>query len=500
MKKEGISLISLIITIIVIIILAAIVIFTGLNTPDRANFAKFTSEFSDFRTAVQQDYMQKKMQYAVEGKSRTDAQIYFSIAMGEDVSGRDGANINLEPTVENIGQGQYNDSDINDKIKYISGDGENALNLGGTGIQGTYAYLITNDTNVAEWKQDKKYYAPTEQHWVTDVGDVFVTPGYRVEEDGTEKWYLNERTTSDVVVASNTTGTPTNPGTTPTPTPPSGGSTSLTVKVGTTEGVTINKENLGQYLGKVVTNYTGASSVTIGGTTYNVSQQYRLYWIDFDNKYGEGYGTVYLKADKNNSNYSLPVTGSTSGELVHHFNPSIPTANITDSNNMRAVTWLLTPSNWVDLKTTGALAGEVKYIVGAPPLEMMMDSYNTCYGLSGDAPVAENRTSSGDRIKLFYSYTAGDYGYKVGPANSMPYDTWTGYYKVPADETRVGGMYQSGSGYYWLASPSATNDNCVMSVRDNNGGYVNGTYYTYNSALSPLVSLNSGVPLELSGT
>ena len=69
--SAGISLISLIITIIVIIILAAIVIFTGLNTPDRANFAKFAQNFSDFQTAVSQDYMQKKAEYAIERKTRS---------------------------------------------------------------------------------------------------------------------------------------------------------------------------------------------------------------------------------------------------------------------------------------------------------------------------------------------------------------------------------------------------------------------------------------------
>ena len=77
--KKGISLISLIITIIVIIILAAIVIFTGLNTPDRANLAKFTQNISDFRTAVQQDFMEKKAEYATNGLSRSNAQIYYII-------------------------------------------------------------------------------------------------------------------------------------------------------------------------------------------------------------------------------------------------------------------------------------------------------------------------------------------------------------------------------------------------------------------------------------
>ena len=80
--SEGISLIALIITIIVIIILAAIVIFSGLNTPDRANLAKFVQEISDFRLAVQQDFMNKKAEYAISGKSRSDAQIYYIIANG----------------------------------------------------------------------------------------------------------------------------------------------------------------------------------------------------------------------------------------------------------------------------------------------------------------------------------------------------------------------------------------------------------------------------------
>ena len=187
MNVAGISLISLIITIIVIIILAAIVIFSGLNTPDRANFAKFTSEFSDFRTAVQQDYMQKKMKYATEGKTRSDAQIYYSIAMGTDIV--EEGDINKEPTVANKNEAQYSSG----TIKYISGEGEDALNLGGMGIQGTYAYLISDDTLVDGWKQDKKYYAPDETHWITDEGDVFVLPGYRIEQDGEEQWHYNER-------------------------------------------------------------------------------------------------------------------------------------------------------------------------------------------------------------------------------------------------------------------------------------------------------------------
>jgi hypothetical protein len=51
-KQKGISLIALIITIIVIIILAAIVIGTGLTTPENANRAKFTGNMSEVQHAV----------------------------------------------------------------------------------------------------------------------------------------------------------------------------------------------------------------------------------------------------------------------------------------------------------------------------------------------------------------------------------------------------------------------------------------------------------------
>lgn len=52
MSKQGISLISVIITIIVIIILASIAIFTGFNTPDKAIFSRFTQEIDELRTEL----------------------------------------------------------------------------------------------------------------------------------------------------------------------------------------------------------------------------------------------------------------------------------------------------------------------------------------------------------------------------------------------------------------------------------------------------------------
>lgn len=167
--KKGISLISLIITIIVIIILAAIVIFTGLNTPDRANFARFVQNFSDYNTAIMGDFHTRKTKNSVEGLTRTDAQVYYAIAKNHDIT-----DINATP----------------------SGDGT----VTGLGITtypepliGNDFYEITSDNNIAGIKQQKQFYEKTEKHYVTDKGEGFFLPGYRLENDGEIRWYINER-------------------------------------------------------------------------------------------------------------------------------------------------------------------------------------------------------------------------------------------------------------------------------------------------------------------
>ena len=85
MRKNnfGISIISLIITIIVIIILASVVIFNGLDTPESARYAKFTSDLSNLQETVDQRYGDKYSEYAVEGKNIHSSDIYRWIAAGD---------------------------------------------------------------------------------------------------------------------------------------------------------------------------------------------------------------------------------------------------------------------------------------------------------------------------------------------------------------------------------------------------------------------------------
>ena len=85
MKKQdrGISLISLIITIIVIIILAAIVIFSGMGTPEKAQLSAVISDIENVQTAVDQAYYGFYTEKSAAGEVWTKSQFYEAVATGE---------------------------------------------------------------------------------------------------------------------------------------------------------------------------------------------------------------------------------------------------------------------------------------------------------------------------------------------------------------------------------------------------------------------------------
>ena len=277
----------------------------------------------------------------------------------------------------------------------------------------------------------------------------------------------------------------------------------------TVEGktVTITKDNVATYLGRVVSNYkpTG-TTVAVGGTTYTVSNNYRLYYIDFGKKYNKDEVSVFLKADCTSNNYSLgqDTTASTADNVkIKALNPSLykigVTSPVASQANMKVVTWLLNTSNWNNLKTGASLADKVNYVVGAPSVEMMFDSYNTKYGIKDKTINTGTLTADTERAKLVYQYTSGDVGYKVGPChdNGTEYDYYTSDYSVKTDSA-IDSMYYPGSGnYYWLASPSASYTFSVLAVGYGNGGIVGGNDYGLGYALCPLVSLKSTVSLQL---
>lgn len=227
--------------------------------------------------------------------------------------------------------------------------------------------------------------------------------------------------------------------------------------------------------------------------------------MDFDDKYKDGEGTIYLKAECTSNNCPLPNTDTSadtdSNIKIRTLNPSLYKTGVTSptatNSNMKAVTWLTNTTNWAGLADT-SMSSNINYIVGAPPLEMMMDSYNTHYQLTGDTP-DYSAITEGERRKLFYQYTSGATGYQVGPcaADSAEYGYYTSDNSVYTDSD-IDTMYYPGSNqYYWLASPSANASDRVMYVYYNYGGRVRDDTYGNTNALCPLVSLKSSVQLQL---
>ena len=158
--------------------------------------------------------------------------------------------------------------------------------------------------------------------------------------------------------------------------------------------ITLTPENLGEYIGKKVTNYTGKSSVEIEGQTYEVSTDYYLYYVDFGNKYGDGEGTIYLKASSNSHGYnSIPTTETlTEDDLtnekikIKNLNPALFAEGVEhppfENDNMKMVRWLTNTENWDNLKDS-SFSGNINYVVGAPSLEMFADSYTKRFEFLG---------------------------------------------------------------------------------------------------------------------
>ena len=173
---------------------------------------------------------------------------------------------------------------------------------------------------------------------------------------------------------------------------------------------------------------------------------------------------------------------------------------------MKAVTWLLNENNWKDIKTNlkDGVAKKLNYIVGAPSLEMMMDSYNTHYGLKGERPVLGDIEVGRERKKLFYKYENDAKGYLVGPATAAEYSNdFTASYTVQSDDKIDSMYYPNDNKNYWLASPAAYFSDLqyrVYLVHSTKGGIV---YHNYavdgRSGFCPLASLKPSFELELEG-
>ena len=227
------------------------------------------------------------------------------------------------------------------------------------------------------------------------------------------------------------------------------------------------------YYGKKVTNYKVSDSDT---------NTYRIFYVDKDNDFKDGYNTIYLKAD-----FSGSVTCSTSYDasqtLIKKMNPlwatkgnTVAAKTTTISNpNEQSAAWLCDPSKWTAYCDTD----KANYAIGGPSVEMYVKSYNQTHG--DNALGCQYQTNN-----------APGYGYKVKGTiqNSGWYTNSNTLDYSMTYKSMYCGQNGENTGTWWLASPSANGSGGVCFVYGHYAG-LSSDGYSHDFGVSPLVSLKS---------
>ena len=227
------------------------------------------------------------------------------------------------------------------------------------------------------------------------------------------------------------------------------------------------------YYGKKVTNYKASDSDT---------NTYKIFYVDKDNDFKDGYNTIYLKADFSGS-VSCSTSYDASQTLIKRMNPlwatkgntvKAETTTISNSNE-QAVAWLCDPSKWTAYCDTD----KANYAIGGPSVEMYVKSYNQTHG--DDALGCQYQTNDVPGYIYKVNNTIQNSGWYTN-ANTLDYSmTYKSMYC---------GQNGNKTGAWWLASPSAGNSDYVCFVYGY-GANLNRNYYFNNYGVSPLVSLKS---------
>ena len=278
------------------------------------------------------------------------------------------------------------------------------------------------------------------------------------------------------------------------------GSATITIKgkistnVSTTCTVTVTKSRISvtaeqiaanpeKYYGQVAQNYTQ------GDLTY------RIFYVDKENKFGDGANTIYLKADyKTSTTLSSYINYTPTGSDLETYKKMNPTwaaqrgSNTSNwNNNEHAAAWLCSPSQW----TTYVDSSKANYAIGGPSVEMYVESYNQ---------VSHNQEGNYTLGATYRDTSAPGYIYTLNGAQSTisNSDYWTGIDSL--DYKGYNSMYagKNGkkSGYWWLASPSSNASRNVCGVYGINAS-LNYDAYGGTSGAGPLVSLKSGIQVEI---
>lgn len=268
------------------------------------------------------------------------------------------------------------------------------------------------------------------------------------------------------------------------------------IKVTVKEGlVTVSQivNSKASYYGKQVTNYKASESDT------NV---YRIFYVDEAGDFGEA-NTVYLKADYSGSyNLNSYASYDAINTKVKEMNPDWATARgtATWNTNEKAAAYLCSPvfTNGEGTVQNSTLpwasyynAEYANYVIGGPSAEMYVKSYNQVPHTPDNEFSAEYSATSSPGYIYKVNGTAQNSGYST---NDDTLDYSATYNSMYCGKTTNG--TGSKTGYWWLASPSASGSAYVCSV----GGTGAGLGYNYSSngsGLAPLVSLKSNFQIQV---
>ena len=213
----------------------------------------------------------------------------------------------------------------------------------------------------------------------------------------------------------------------------------------------------------------------------NSSIVWRIFYIDTENKYGDGENTIYLKADYNQYmriniayKYTNEYEVKSSYPIMERMNQKWRDANdgtttITSESTRgrKAAAYMCDPDVWSTTYATSL----ANYAIGSPSVDMYVDSYNEAY---------PNKNMSCSYSGYGYSYTNG--------SNLT---------------TERNSMYsREAYGQSWfLASPGASSDGYVCEVYSggrslSDTSWGNASYEGAVAGYCPLVSLKSGITLK----
>lgn len=224
--------------------------------------------------------------------------------------------------------------------------------------------------------------------------------------------------------------------------------------------VQLTAENAANYYGKKVANYTQ------GGITY------RLFYVDEEGKYGDK-GMSYIIADYQKKDVDLgayKTYSAANASVMKKLNPEWAKEDGTiDTKHENIVSWLLNPNEWKEYANSYA-----SYAVGAPSVEMYVDSYKQAMNLGN------------------YQTRMNQYGYEISADSGKSWYT-SAKQRFTEDNNEI---YITKAGIFWLSSMSGGNEDCIFAASQQDEGIIS-MGYSEPYGFRPLVALPASFKLDL---